>query len=89
MIIQASDNRRRGAEFQCRMINVGGGDIDDLEKFGHELRTIFGDVEKLLVFGHLIHGMLSESNDIEKDKTEPPVTRPSIFQAQQLPLLQP
>ena len=38
---------------------MGSGDIDDLEKFGHKLETVFGDVEKLLVFGSLIRGMLS------------------------------
>ena len=45
-----------------RVINVGGGEIDDLEKLGHELKTVFGDVEKMLVFGNLIHGMLSEGD---------------------------
>ena len=68
---------------------MGSRDIDDLEKIGHKLKTVFGDVEKLLVLGNLIHGMLSESDGIEKDKNEPPVTRPSVFRAQQLLLLQP
>ena len=38
---------------------MGGRDIDDIEKLGHKLKTIFGDVEKLSVLGNLIYGMLS------------------------------
>ena len=38
---------------------MGSGDIDDLEKISRELKTVFGDVEKRLVFGNLIHGMLT------------------------------
>ena len=68
---------------------MGGGDIDDLEKLGHELRTISGDVEKLLVFGNLIYDMLSEGDGTEKVENKPPVTRSSVFRAQQLLLLQP
>ena len=62
MIVQVSDDRRHRAEFQRGVINVGGGDIDDLKKLGHKLKTVFGDVEKVLVFGNLIHGMLSEGD---------------------------
>ena len=38
---------------------MGSRDIDDLEKLGHKLKTIFGDVEQPLIFGNLIHGELS------------------------------
>ena len=68
---------------------MGSGDIDDLEKFCYELQTIFGDVEKLLVFGNLIHGMLSEGDGIEKDKNKPSLTRVSVFRARKQLLLQP
>jgi len=40
------------------MIDVSSGDVDDLEKLCHKLKTVFGDVEKLLVFNSLIHSML-------------------------------
>ena len=38
---------------------MSSGDVDDLKKFGHELKTVFGDVEKPPVLGNLIHGTLS------------------------------
>ena len=68
---------------------MDSGDIDGLEKIGYKLQAVFCDVEKLFIFGNLIHGTLSESDDIEKVKNEPPVTRRSVFRAQQLPLLEP
>ena len=68
---------------------MGGGEIDDLEKVGHKLQTVFGDMKKLFVFGNLIHNMLSEGDGLGKIKNRPPATTVSVFQAQQLPLLQP
>ena len=37
---------------------MGGRDSDDLEKLGHKLETVFGDVEELLVLGDLTRSML-------------------------------
>ena len=37
---------------------MGGGDSDDLEKIGHKLKAVFGNVEKLLFLGDLTHGVL-------------------------------
>jgi len=66
---------------------MGSRGFDDLKKFGHELKKIFGNVKKPFVFGNLIHSMLSQSYGIEKVKNGPPLTRASGFQVQrQLPL---
>jgi len=34
-------------------------DLDGFEKIRHKLKTVFGDVEKLLILGSLIRRMLS------------------------------
>ena len=35
------------------------GDIDDLKELSHKLEIVFGNVEKFLIFGNLIHGKSS------------------------------
>ena len=54
MVMELSDNRRWRGEFQRRMVDVRGGDIDDLEKFGHKVKVVFDSVEQLLIPGNLI-----------------------------------
>ena len=36
------------------MVNVGGGDVDGLEKRGHEIKIVHGGVEKLFIPDDLI-----------------------------------
>ena len=62
---------------------MASGDVDDLKELGHKLEIVFDGVEKLLVFGNLIHGKLSRDNAMEKVKNEPPVTRASVLRVQQ------
>ena len=59
MAIQRPDNRRLGAEFHRRVVNMGSRDIDDLKELGHKLKTVLGGVEELPVLGNLIYSMLS------------------------------
>ena len=53
-MIQPSDSRKLWGQLQCRMVNMGGRDVDGFEKFGHEMEVIPGGAEKLLVLGDLI-----------------------------------
>jgi hypothetical protein len=69
---------------------MGSRDTDDLEKLGHKLKTVIGDVEKLLVFSNLIHGMkLLWGDGIEMIKSKPLLTKASTLRAQQRLPLQP
>jgi hypothetical protein len=83
VVVQLSDNRRRGAQLQCRVINVGGGDIDDFKELGHEVETVSGGVQKLVVLGNLVHTMLASERYKGEHQNKPPVTRAPAFPAQQ------
>ena len=50
------------------MVDVCGGDVDNLEKRGHEISIIPGDFEKLLIFGNLIHSTLASDHAIGRAK---------------------
>ena len=54
------------------MVNVGGGDIDGLEKRDHEMKVISGSEEKLFVRGNLIRGTSASGDAIEKATTNLP-----------------
>ena len=47
------------------MVDMGGRDIDGLEKFGHKMEIISGGAEKLLVLGNQVRDT-SASNDAAK-----------------------
>ena len=51
------------------MVNVGGGDIDGLEKFGHEMEAIPGGAEKLLVLGNLVRDTSASDDTMEEAMT--------------------
>ena len=53
IIVQLSDNRRRGTQLQCRVINVGSRGTDWFKELGHEMEVIFGSVQKLIVPSNL------------------------------------
>ena len=48
------------------MVNMGGGDIDGLEKSGHEMEVIPGDADKLLVLGNLVRDTSASDDAMEK-----------------------
>ena len=48
------------------MINMGSGDIDGLEKSGHEMEVIPGGAEKLLILGDLVHDTSASDDAMEK-----------------------
>ena len=48
------------------MINMGGRDIDGLEKSGHEMEAIPGGAEKLLVLGNLVRDTSASDDAMEK-----------------------
>jgi hypothetical protein len=59
VVVQLSDNRRRGAQLERRVINVGGGDIDGFEEPRHEFETVSGGVQKLVVLANLVRAALA------------------------------
>lgn len=70
------------------MVNVGCRDADGLEKGGHKIKTVFGDIKKLLVFGDLVCDALAL--DVLRDnRNKHFVARASAVPAQQRLLLQP
>ena len=48
------------------MVNMGGRDIDWLEKSGQEMETIPGGAEKLLVLGNLVRDTSALDDAMEK-----------------------
>ena len=48
------------------MVNMGGRDIDGLEKSGYEMEVILGDAEKLFVLDNLVRDTLASDNAIKK-----------------------
>ena len=51
------------------MVDVCGGDIDDLEELGHKVEAVSGGVEKLLTPNNLIPGTLVSDNPTEEAET--------------------
>ena len=51
---------------------MGGGDIDGLEKCGHEMKVISGSEEKLFVWGNLIRDTSASGDAMGKAITNLP-----------------
>ena len=51
------------------MVNMGGRDIDGLEKSGHEMEAIPGDADKLLVLDNLVRNILASDDTMKKATT--------------------
>lgn len=70
VIVQLSDNRRRGAQLQRRVINVGGGGTDGFEEFGYEVEIIPGSAQELIVLCNLIRDTSVSGDTIKYTKTD-------------------
>ena len=66
VVVQPSDDRRRGTELQRRVVYVGSGSVYGFEELGHEIEIVSGGFQKLGVFGNLVSAM-SALGDIIQD----------------------
>ena len=62
------------------MIDMGGGDIDGLEKSGQEMEAILGGADKLLVLGNLDRDTSASDDAMEKAITNLPCPGDQILQ---------
>lgn len=69
MVVQPSDDRRRGTELQRRVVYVGGGSVYGFEELGHEIEIVCGGFQKLGVFGNLDSAMSALGNTIQDGET--------------------
>ena len=51
------------------MVDVGGGNIDGLEKLGHKVKAVSGRVKKLLTPGNLLLNTSVSDNVTEEVET--------------------
>jgi hypothetical protein len=65
IIVKFSDDRRGRGQFQSGMVNMGGGELDDLKEVGCELKIVSCSVEKLIIPGYLIWGVREHSETQE------------------------